>query len=36
MLSQLSDYFLGGIDDMSVWTENTWQKVAYMLEAGTG
>ncbi|XP_076462719.1 phosphatidylinositol-glycan-specific phospholipase D-like isoform X2 [Babylonia areolata] len=36
LVDQLTDYFLGGLDDMAVWTQNVWRKAVLMLEEGTG
>ncbi|XP_071119252.1 phosphatidylinositol-glycan-specific phospholipase D-like [Haliotis cracherodii] len=34
LVDQFSDYFVGGIDDMSAWTQIIWKHVVYMLEHG--
>ncbi|XP_070194975.1 phosphatidylinositol-glycan-specific phospholipase D-like isoform X2 [Littorina saxatilis] len=36
LVDELTDYFLGGLDDMAVWTQNVWQETILMLEKGTG
>jgi glycosylphosphatidylinositol phospholipase D len=28
------DFFLGGVDDMSTWTQLSWNKILYMIEHG--
>ena len=35
LVDELTDYFLGGLDDMAVWTQNVWQETILMLEKGT-
>ncbi|KAL8584655.1 hypothetical protein ACOMHN_002384 [Nucella lapillus] len=35
LVDQLTDYFLGGLDDMAVWTQNVWRKSILMLNNGT-
>ncbi|KAK3591260.1 hypothetical protein CHS0354_010625 [Potamilus streckersoni] len=35
LLNQLSDYFVGGMDDMAGWTNRLWQQTILMLEHGT-
>ncbi|XP_046581198.1 phosphatidylinositol-glycan-specific phospholipase D-like [Haliotis rubra] len=34
LVDQFTDYFVGGIDDMSAWTQIIWRRVVYMLEHG--
>jgi hypothetical protein len=34
LAQRVNDYFLGGIDDMSTWTQISWNKTLYMLENG--
>ena len=35
LIEQLNSYFLGGMDDMVVWTQNIWRHTLHMLEQGT-
>ncbi|KAK7484042.1 hypothetical protein BaRGS_00024654, partial [Batillaria attramentaria] len=35
LVDQLTDYFLGGLDDMAVWTQNVWREAIHMLDKGT-
>ena len=35
LVDELTDYFLGGLDDMAVWTQKVWQETILMLEKGT-
>lgn len=34
LVDQLQKYFLGGVDDMSVWTTIIWDQVKIMLQNG--
>ena len=36
MTDRLQDYFLGGMDDMSVWSQTVWRHTVDMLDHGTG
>ena len=35
LVDELNGYFLGGIDDMSVWVQNVWRRTIKMLDNGT-
>ncbi|XP_067677733.1 phosphatidylinositol-glycan-specific phospholipase D-like [Haliotis asinina] len=36
LVDQFTDYFVGGMDDMSAWTQIIWKYVVFMLEHGQG
>ncbi|XP_033118373.1 phosphatidylinositol-glycan-specific phospholipase D-like [Anneissia japonica] len=35
LIEEFQDYFLGGVDDMAVWTTNIWRASLFMLQNGT-
>ncbi|XP_071955087.1 phosphatidylinositol-glycan-specific phospholipase D-like [Antedon mediterranea] len=35
LIEDYQDYFLGGVDDMAVWTTNLWRTSLWMLQTGT-
>lgn len=36
LVDRFNDFFLGGIDDMAIWSENIWKHTVTMLDQGTG
>ena len=35
LIDRLNDYYLGGMDDMAVWSANVWHRAIRMIDQGT-